>query len=152
MCHQICEKLISDILDYIIQTVHHDMKSSNFFKKIPYMLKFAKKIETFCIYIAVKVFLKTLTKGSLYTINKLKHICNFELTAKLLEFLNANVTLPLLKIFLFLNETEINIIFCDQLNNIDLFAALLHLFYTPVITNTNIISQILIVVFVHYAV
>ena len=27
------------------------------------MLKFAKEIETFCIYIAVKVFLKTPTKG-----------------------------------------------------------------------------------------
>ena len=85
MCHQICEKVISDILDYIIQTVHHNMKSSNFFKKIPSMLKFAKEIEIFCIYIAVKVFLKTPTKGSLYTINKLKHNLQFRTNCKTLR-------------------------------------------------------------------
>ena len=31
MCHQICEKVISDILDYVIQTVHHNTK---YFKQI----------------------------------------------------------------------------------------------------------------------
>ena len=61
-------------------------------------------------------------------------------SAKLLEFLNVNLTLPLLKNILFLNGTKINVIFFDQLNNIDLFAALSLLSHTPVITNTNIIS------------
>ena len=63
MCHQIREKVINDILDYIIQAVHHNMK---YFKQIfqkNSIHAFAKEIETFCIYIAVKVFLKTPTKS-----------------------------------------------------------------------------------------
>ena len=81
MCHQIPEKVVSDILDYIIQTVHHNMKYfKQIFQKTSYMLKFAKEIETFCIYIAAKVSLKTPTKGRLYTINKLKQVFNFKLT------------------------------------------------------------------------
>ena len=79
-------KVVSDILDYIIQTVYHNMKYfKQFFKNIPYMLKFEKEIETFCIYIAVKVFSKKRCQG--YAINKLKQI--------------FNITLPLLENFCF---------------------------------------------------
>ena len=38
MCHQIREKVISDILDYIIQTVHQNMKYfKQIFQQIPHM-------------------------------------------------------------------------------------------------------------------
>ena len=67
--------------------------------------------------------------------NKLKHSFNFKLTFQQ-NSQSINVTLPLLKIFLFLNETKINVMFFDQLNNIDMFAALPLLSHTPVITNT----------------
>ena len=92
MCHQIREKVISDILDCIIQTVHHNMKYfKQISKKTPYMLKFAKKIETFCIHFAVKVFLETPTKG-IYNKYYAKTSFQFQtkVSAKLLEFLNVN--------------------------------------------------------------
>ena len=67
--------------------------TSKFFKKIPYMLKFAKEIETFCIYIAVKVFLKTPIKGIYNKWAKAYFQFQTNVSAKLLEFSNVNVTL-----------------------------------------------------------
>ena len=128
MCHQIREKVISDILDYIIHTVHHNMKYfKQIFQKNSSCLNSQKKIETFCIYNAVKVFLKPLPR--VYTINFQTNV-----SAKLLEFLNVNITLPLL--FCFRMKHKINVIFFDQLNNIDLLAALPHFFHSPVATNS----------------
>ena len=58
-----------------------------YFKKIPYLLKFVKEIETFCIYIAVKVFLKTPTKGIYNKLAKESFQFQTNVSAKLLEFL-----------------------------------------------------------------
>ena len=124
-------KVISDILDHIIQTVHYNIQNINYIK-FDTCLNSQKKSKPF-------VFTLQLKFSRVYTINKLNQVFNFKLTflQKFLEFLNVNITLPLLKNLLFSNETEITVIFFDQLNNIDLFAALTHLSYTPVITNTK---------------
>ena len=61
MRRQICEKVISDILDYVEakQFTQREIFQASFAKKFHACLNSQKKMETFCIYIAVSVFLKT---------------------------------------------------------------------------------------------
>ena len=65
------------------------------------MHKFAKEIKTFRIYITVKVFLETPTKGIHNKYAKTSFQFQPKVSTKLLQFLNVNITLPLLKNFCF---------------------------------------------------
>ena len=101
----------------------------NFLKKFHTCLNSQKKSKPFVFTLQVKVFLETPTKGIYNKYAKTSFQFQTKVSTKLLEFLNVNITLPLLKNPLFSNETEINVIFFDQLNNINLFAALPHFFH-----------------------